>query len=55
MDWDDAPYSMIGTMTTLPGRSRKRNNPIGFIWPKHDRNGRKAKETKQSNRRNPRR
>lgn len=32
--FDRAPYSMIGVQTTLPGRTRKAQNPIGFIWPK---------------------
>ena len=31
---EPAPYNFIGVQTTLPGKTRSRPNPIGFIWPK---------------------
>ena len=31
---EPAPYNFIGVQTLLPGKTRAKQNPIGFIWPK---------------------
>jgi hypothetical protein len=48
VSWDDdqPPYSMIGVQTTLPGKSKAHNRPIGFIWDRKEKPQRRGRMKK---------